>query len=141
MALKIMAEKRPGELTTAKEVVAVVGCPFDATARVLQQMANFGVLRSEQGAYGGYQIIKDLGKLSLHDLISAVLGPIRLVKCLKSSHNQCDLIDGCNVQSPLRELNRRLLDFYKGVTVAELLRERGYGREIKEITSEKEAGA
>jgi Rrf2 family transcriptional regulator, nitric oxide-sensitive transcriptional repressor len=44
MALKVMAQKRAGELTSAKEVVEKTGCPFDATARVLQQMAQKGIL-------------------------------------------------------------------------------------------------
>lgn len=40
MALKFMSSKVPGELTSTKEVVESTGCPFDATARVMQQMAQ-----------------------------------------------------------------------------------------------------
>ena len=64
MALKVMAGKRAGELTSAKEVVELTGCPFDAVARVLQQMAQRAVLRSEQGAHGGYVLVRDINKVT-----------------------------------------------------------------------------
>ena len=68
MALKIMAEKRADELTSAKDVVDSTGSPFDATARVLQLMAQHGILRSEHGAHGGYSLVRDLTNVSLHEL-------------------------------------------------------------------------
>lgn len=121
MALKHMSLKVPGQLTSAKEVVAATGVPFDATARVLQQMAQQGLLRAEHGAHGGYSIIKDLNKISLLDLHDIVLGPLDLVKCMQST-TDCELISKCNIQSPLAALSRRLMDFYRSVTLAELLR-------------------
>ena len=60
MALKHMSLKGPGELTSAKEVADRYRTPFDATARVMQMMAARGLLRSEQGAQGGYQLSREL---------------------------------------------------------------------------------
>ncbi|MGE0762861.1 MAG: Rrf2 family transcriptional regulator [Bdellovibrionales bacterium] len=121
MALKHMSLKVPGQLTTAKEVVSVTGVPFDATARVLQQMAQQGLLRAEHGAHGGYSIVKDLSKISLFELQEMILGPLELVKCLQGEP-ECELVDRCNIQSPLAALNRRLSEFYRSVTLAELLK-------------------
>ncbi len=121
MALKLMAQKRAGELTTAKEVVEKVGCPFDATARVLQQLAQKGILRSEQGAHGGYVLVRDLMRVSFYELNEMILGPMGVTKCLQSD-SSCELQDTCNIQSPVSVLNRRLSDFYQGLTVGELLR-------------------
>jgi len=120
MALKVMAQKRPGELTSAKEVVEVTGCPFDATARVLQQMAQKEILRSEQGAHGGYVVIRDLNKVSLFELMELILGSMAVAKCLTGS--DCDLKSRCNILSPVAVLNRRLIEFYQNLSVGELLR-------------------
>jgi Rrf2 family transcriptional regulator, nitric oxide-sensitive transcriptional repressor len=121
MALKVMAAKRQGELTSAKEVVEHTGCPFDATARVMQQMVQKGILRSEQGAHGGYVLVRDLGKISLFDLSEMILGKIAVAKCLHGL-DECELVATCNIMSPVSNLNRRLADFYQSVSVGELLR-------------------
>ncbi len=122
MALKVMSQKGQGELTTAKEVVEATGSPFDATARVMQQMASRGLLKSEQGAHGGYQIMQDLSKISVHELMETVLGPLGLVKCMHDTAGSCELLEKCNVQSPLSELNKKLKEFYRSITLKEILK-------------------
>lgn len=119
MALKYMSQKIPGELTSAKEVSDAFQTPFDATARVMQQMATKGgILRSEYGASGGYQITKDLAKVSIHDLLEMIEGPTALVKCL---HKECDIQVRCNIISPVTTLNQRLTEFYKSQSLKDLL--------------------
>lgn len=131
MALKYMSGKIPGELTSAKEVVAETGVPFDATARVLQHLAQNGILRAEHGAYGGYSIKKDLSKVTFLHLYEIILGPLDLVKCAQV-HHECELAISCNIQSPLLILNKKLHDFYRSITLADLLKL----REIKKVELE-----
>jgi Rrf2 family protein len=123
MALKVMSAKRQGELTSAKDVVEQTGCPFDATARVMQQMVQKGVLRSEQGAHGGYVLVRDLSKISLYDLSEMILGKTSVAKCLHGL-DSCELVGTCNIMSPVTALNRKLTDFYQNLSVGELLRVR-----------------
>jgi Rrf2 family protein len=120
MALKHMSRKMPGELTSAKEVADSYQAPFDATARVMQLMAQSGILRSSPGVQGGYQITKDLSKVTLHDLMELIQGPTQIAKCL---HKQepCEIQSSCNIVSPVHALNQKLNDFYKNVTLKELL--------------------
>ncbi len=121
MALKVMSRKHQGELTSAKEVVEVTGSPFDAVARVLQLMAQKGILQSEHGAHGGYLVVRDLSRVSLFELMELILGPMGVAKCLQDE-NECDLRSRCNIISPVSVLNRKLADFYKQLSVGELLR-------------------
>lgn len=120
MALKHMSRKVPGELTSAKEVSDSYHAPFDATARVMQLMAQKGWLKSEQGATGGYQITKDLSKLTLADLMEVIQGPTQITKCM-GKEEPCEMQVSCNIISPVANLNLRLNDFYKSVTLKELL--------------------
>ncbi len=122
IALRYMCTKKvPGELTAAKEIVEATGCPFDATARVMQLMAQKEILRSEQGSHGGYAIVRDLSKTSFYDLIEMILGPLGIVKCVHAV-NVCEMEGTCNIRSPLAELNARLIEFYKNLTVSEVLK-------------------
>lgn len=123
MAIKYMSQKIPGELTSAKEVSDGFKTPFDATARVMQQMAQKGILRAEYGVNGGYQITKDLGKISVHDLIEIIEGPMVMVKCL-GKETACDIQHTCNIISPVSTLNSKLNEFYKGVSLKDLLVEK-----------------
>ena len=123
IALKHMNQKRPGELTTVKEICQRYGTPFDATARVLQQMVQGKFLKSEQGAYGGYLIMRDLTKVSLRELIEKVVGPIEMVKCMGDTPTEtpCEIKEKCNIMLPLISLNDKLVRFYENINVHDLI--------------------
>jgi Rrf2 family transcriptional regulator, nitric oxide-sensitive transcriptional repressor len=135
IALKHMNQKRPGELTTVKEICQKYGTPFDATARVLQQLVQGKFLKSEQGAYGGYVILRDLTKVSLRELIEKVVGPIEMVKCMGESPalTNCELKETCNIMIPLISLNEKLVKFYENINVHELLTTGKRSPEFKQI--------
>lgn len=120
MALKHMSLKTPGELTSAKEVSESYHAPFDATARVMQMMAQNGILRSEHGAQGGYQITRDLSKVTLHDLLEIIQGPMSIAKCMQKEE-PCEMQSNCNIISPVMNLNQKLNEFYQNLTLKELL--------------------
>jgi Rrf2 family protein len=126
MALKYMAAKRPGELTSAKEIVEAMHIPFDATARVLQIMAHNELLHVEHGVQGGYSILRDLTKVSFHDLMELIEGRSEIARCLHG--NSCDLLSTCNIQSPVTVLNRKLARFFQGLSLSEILRTNESGR-------------
>lgn len=123
MALKHMSQKRPGELTSAKEIADHLRIPFDATARVLQVMTNRQVLRSEQGVQGGYQITKDLGKVSLMELVEMIEGPVAVARCahLGESEDACRVQGTCNITAPISYLNGRINEFYRGLSIKQIL--------------------
>ncbi len=126
IALKHMRAKPPGERTTVKEMSTQYGCPHDVLARVLQKLANRGVLQSEQGAHGGYSISKDLNRVSFYDLLEMILGPMGVARCIHESSAPnadapCELRGTCNIVSPIQLLNRKMSEFYKGLSVVELI--------------------
>lgn len=122
MALQHMSQKVPGELTTAKEVSETLRTPFDATARVMQVMSNRGLLRSEQGAFGGYKIQKDLKDVNFLELTEMIEGPQALVKCIhKEEGASCEILQSCNIASPLAMLDGKINEFYRNLSLRDLL--------------------
>lgn len=126
MALKHMSAKIPGELTSAKEVSENFSSPFDATARVMQAMAQRGLLRAEHGAFGGYQITKDLSKVTMLQLLDIIEGPTAMVKCMHKE-SPCVIQGTCNIVSPVQLLQSKLNEFYSNITLKELLLEAAAG--------------
>lgn len=124
IALQYMSKKDPGELTTVKELCQKYKTPFDAMARVLQQMVQGRLLKSEQGAYGGYLILKNLAETSVLELIEKVVGPVEVARCLNEQpeDSTCELRESCTIMLPLVHLNQRLMEFYKNINIDELLK-------------------
>lgn len=115
-----MSLKGPGELTSAKEVADRYRTPFDATARVMQMMAAKGLLRSEQGAQGGYQLSRELEGVSMHQLIEMIQGPTVVAKCM-GNEEPCEIQGTCNIAKPVLSLNKKLDEFYKNLDLGELI--------------------
>jgi len=131
ISLRHMSAKAPGQLTSAKEICDIYNTPFDPTSRVLQIMAQHQIVRAEQGAHGGYQILKDLSKVSLQDLTQMIEGPLEIVNCFHGNYSHCDITASCNVISPMLNLNERIAGFFKNINVQELIQSRNQGE--KEI--------
>ena len=127
ISLRHMSAKAPGQLTSAKEICDIYHTPFDPTSRVLQIMAQHEIVRAEQGAHGGYQILKDLSKVSLQDLTQMIEGPIEIVNCFHGNYSHCDITASCNVISPMLNLNERISVFFKAINVQELISSRNHG--------------
>jgi Rrf2 family protein len=122
LALKYMSQKTPGQLTTAKEIAEKLGCPYDATSRVLQIMAANGILKSEHGSQGGYMIVRDLSKVNFLLLNEIILGPVEVAKCLqKEGDSECELLSSCNIMAPVKNLNAKLNVFFKEIPLAQIL--------------------
>jgi Rrf2 family protein len=122
MALADMQAANPGQLFSARELCARHQVPFDVMSKTMQRLGRAGILRSVQGVQGGYQIIKDLSRISLLDLMEAVLGGVATVNCLKKGV-ECPLAETCNVSGPMRVLDARLRKLYADIRVGELIAE------------------
>jgi Rrf2 family protein len=119
IALKFMHEARPGQIISAREVCDDKNLPFDATSRTMQKLAKRHILKSNQGKAGGYQLVADLSRVSVYDFMDAAVGPVELAKCLGVKCG-CQLVETCNIISPMTVLNNKLIDFYKSINLRDL---------------------
>lgn len=120
LALKYMSAKTPDELTTAKEICSSYRIPFDPTSRVLQIMTQNGILKAEQGAYGGYRITGELPKISLYALSHMIIGPVAVTDCC-NDRNQCARESDCVLKEPMGRLNARMLKVFKEIRITEMI--------------------
>lgn len=120
MVLKLMKEKGPGELTTAREVCDRYETPFDTTAKVMQLMNNAGILHSHKGVKGGYTLAQDLNRVSYMALVQLIEGKSFMMDC---HEGPCELIQKCNISQPIKRLNDYLINIFNALTLNELLAE------------------
>lgn len=120
MVLKMMKEKGPQELTTAREVCDSYETPFDTTAKVMQQMNAAGILHSQKGVKGGYTLAKDLGSVTYMELVELIEGKSFMMDC---HEGPCEMIHKCNISQPIKRLNDYIINIFNSLTLCELLAE------------------
>lgn len=120
MALRIISQRPQASLTSAKEVSEQVHISFEMTARVLQSLSSRGLLKAEYGVGGGYMLARPLSTVSLYELSEMLEGNTILTKCL--SHDEvCETQPTCNITNPIANLNKKIQEFYKSVSLEEVL--------------------
>ena len=124
IALRHMSSKNSGQLTSAKEICDMYQTPFDPTSRVLQIMAQKGILQAEQGVKGGYQIIRDLSKISLKELSDMITGPIEIANCFHKGFSTCEINSECQIIAPMLNLNEQINNLFEKVVIADLIKSR-----------------
>ena len=122
IALKHMSHKQPGQLTSAKEICDIYNAPFDPTSRVLQVMAQHNIVQAEQGAKGGYQIVKDLSKITMRELSDLIVGPIEIANCFHGNYSNCEITGSCHIISPMLNLNENINKLFSTIMVSDLLK-------------------
>jgi Rrf2 family protein len=121
MALADMQEANPGKLFSVRELCDRHNVPFDVMSKTMQRLVKASVLRSVQGANGGYQIIHDLSDVTLLDLMDAVTGGVAAVNCLKTCG--CARSGSCTITGPMHRLNEKMRELYDSLSVTELISE------------------
>lgn len=124
MALKYFDDQRLESLqdviVSAKQIAEMTHAPYEVVARVLQILSSRGILKAEYGTQGGYRLEKNLSQITMHDLIVMIEGSTELAKCLNVD-KECDLLPKCTIISPVQNLNQKVQNFYKSISIAEVL--------------------
>jgi Rrf2 family protein len=108
-------------LFTAREIGEAMNIPFDPLSKVMQTLAHMGVLKSSQGLKGGYILQGNLQALSFYELNFVLEGETFGDYC-NGPKGQCQQFSTCNIIHPLLELNTQLINFFKTVSIAQLLK-------------------
>ena len=95
-------------------------------AHVLRILNARGVVKSEQGAHGGYRLMQSLSDVNLAEFIEMIEGQLAWTECSRpEAECRCGLVDSCNIIEPMHRFNQRLIDFLKSISVADLLQLNG----------------
>ncbi len=88
-------------------------------AKIVEELAHRGLVRSRRGARGGYVLGRAAADITFNDVIEAVEGPIALNICL-DGQGDCTLLGACGMQPVWQEAQRRLVDVFAQTTLADV---------------------
>jgi Rrf2 family protein len=122
MAMKHLAVRADRGSSSAREIAGLYGIPIELMAKVLQRLVRGGLLLSQQGTHGGYQLARVPAQISVADVIQAIEGPVTVTAC-STVEGQCEQFSKCNVRDPLLKVRERILTALGECTIAELASE------------------
>lgn len=111
-----------GKIVTLQDLSTTLHVPRDFLAKILKVLSDSGLIRSARGAHGGYQLARPAREVSFLEVIEAVEGPVQLNVCLDHK-DRCDVSAGCTMYHVWKVGQDRMLEVYRGTSLAELARE------------------
>jgi Rrf2 family protein len=118
IAMKHLALRGDRGSSSAREIAALYDIPIELMAKVLQRLVRRGLLGSQQGTRGGYQLARTPAQITVADVIQAIEGPVTVTAC--SEDGQCEQFSKCNVRDPLYRVREKILSALGECTIAEL---------------------
>lgn len=117
-----LAGRPPGELSPVHEVAKATKLPSPYLSKVIQRLAQAGLVRTFRGPGGGIELGKSPEAITLWSLVCATDGPADVSRCALGI-GSCSPSNPCPLHgrwAPLRDEFQELLE---GTTLAALLRE------------------
>ena len=115
-----LARKGRDELVSRQEVAACGDIPSHFLAKIAQQLSRAGFIEIQQGAKGGYRLLVSPEKLTLLDVIEAIIGEIYLNDCVLRPAS-CNASSSCAVNRVWLKARTQLRDTFREVTFAKLI--------------------
>lgn len=119
IAMKHLALHGDGS-ASAREIAGLYDIPIELLAKILQRLVRRGLLASQQGTRGGYQLARVPMLISVADVIQAIDGPVTVTACSSAEGASCEQYSKCNVRDPLWRVRERILSALGECTIAEL---------------------
>lgn len=125
IAMTHLARLGDQEVTSAREIAELFGVPAGLLMNVLKELCTTGYVESVRGARGGYRLARRPEEINLADLIGAIERPVRSAECMTDRAGDeectCEQMARCPVADPVHRVHRKLNDFLKKVTLAEIV--------------------
>lgn len=114
-----LAQAQPGEFILAREIAAQSGVPAHFLAKILQQLARQGMLRSSKGPAGGFRLRLDPARISLLRIVAALDGLEDFERCI-GGRAECNDRADCGMHDSWKALRSRIMEFLEGTSIADL---------------------
>lgn len=126
LALKYIADNEKITTISSRKISNDMNIPYELLSKLLQKMVREGIIKSQQGKYGGYSMLIASEKLNLLRIIDALDENVQLTNCTfdKATTDDCARIDNCAIRSPFWNLQNKINSLFESITLNELTEEK-----------------
>ncbi|MCS6952026.1 MAG: Rrf2 family transcriptional regulator [Bryobacterales bacterium] len=116
-----LARVADGRFAMVKQIAQQEQIPAHFLAKILQQLARKGFLRSSKGPTGGFTLRLPPEKISLKDIVDALDGMSEYQKCA-SGLAECNDDMPCGMHDSWKALRSRIIEYLERTTIADVAR-------------------
>jgi Rrf2 family iron-sulfur cluster assembly transcriptional regulator len=109
-----------GTVASKKEIARAMDIPNQFLGKIAQQLSRSGIIEIIQGPKGGFRLSISTEKLSLLDVIEAVMGEIFLNDCIFRP-DSCERSSTCAVHMVWQKARNQLRETLREATFAKLV--------------------
>jgi Rrf2 family transcriptional regulator, iron-sulfur cluster assembly transcription factor len=121
-ALLVLGTLGEGEILAADRLARKARVAEPLLRKLLQKLVRAGVVESTKGAGGGFRLSRAPKDVSVLEVIEPVQGKLAINRCFLG-RSQCSRQGQCRISSKLAGIQEHLVQFFKGITLAELMAE------------------
>jgi Rrf2 family iron-sulfur cluster assembly transcriptional regulator len=114
-----LAQVSDGRYVMVKNIAEQEEIPSHFLAKILQQLARKGLLRSSKGPTGGFTLRQPPEEITLFSIVEALDGMSDYQKCI-SGLAECNDNAPCGMHDSWKDLRLRILDYLEGTSIADL---------------------
>jgi Rrf2 family protein len=120
-AVIYLARISPERYGRVSEIAKAKDIPQAFLAQILPLLANRGVVKSQQGAHGGYALARAPEEITFLEVIESVEGPLKLNKCVEGHHDDCTILESCEMLHVWNQAQGQMVGFLRSVTMADMI--------------------
>jgi len=107
-------------LMAASELAALARLELPTARKLLKQLATAGLIQSQRGSRGGYQLCRPATDISVLDIVVALEGPLGMTEC--SAHaGACGREPHCQVQHNWQRVSAVIAAALQEIKLADML--------------------
>ena len=118
-AVVALAE-RPDEFQGAASIAERIGAPQNYLGKLLRSLAQEGVLYSQKGLGGGFQLLRSPNEISLFDVVEPIDHVGRWSGCFMGNA-VCNASDPCPMHERWAKVRSEYLRMLQEITIADVL--------------------
>jgi FeS assembly SUF system regulator len=105
----------------ARELALQTRLPSPVVSKILKLLTRAGLLISQRGSKGGYNLARSAAEISVVEMITALEGPVGITECTIHP-GACAQESSCHVRDPWQRINGAVHAALDNVTLADLAR-------------------
>lgn len=120
LGMLYLASQPREKVVLISEVAEAQGVPESYLAKIFQDLAKAGLVRSHRGARGGFTLARAPQQITLRQIIEAIEGPIAISRCLDPREG-CASSATCPACGALAEAQKAFTSALDAVTLHSLI--------------------
>jgi Rrf2 family protein len=120
-AFVYLAQVPEGKYAMVKNIAEESEIPTHFLAKILQQLARKGFLRSSKGPTGGFALRRAPDDITLLEIVDAIDGLAEYERC-PSGITECNDEAPCGMHESWKELRSRIIGYLEGTTISDVAR-------------------